>query len=400
MSQPRSLAILPVLCLLWIAGVYLRLPVLVAPPLVPAINAELHLGQAQLGALTTLPVLMLSLGALPGAITIAGLGARRTLALMLIIVALASIGRGLAPPLWLLFANTVILGLAIAIMQTAFPALVARWCSTYTALASAVYMNGMLMGEFIGGGLTLPFVLPLLDHDWRATLLFWSLPALPIAILVYFARRLGIKEFAIARPTEPVWKPPLKESRTWHLGILLGAGSAGFFGTNAYLAPLLLAKGTPDSLPDYLMIFNGTQVIGSLAMLVLARFWVGNRKPVIAMAWGITLGLAGVVLTQGPWALAGAVVLGLSTCIQLILVVALVPQLADAHRAASLAAGMFMVGYLAGFAVPLGGGFIADATGDARAAFLPCMLLAVLGIVIAHRSPWLAHARPKAAHDT
>ena len=385
-------AILPVMALLWVAGVYLRLPVLVAPPLVPAIDAELHLSAAQLGALTTLPVLMLSLGALPGAITIARLGARTTLALMLVILAVSSIGRGLAPPLWLLFANTVVVGLAIAIMQTAFPALVARWCPTNTALASAVYMNGMLMGEFIGGGLTLPLILPLLDNDWRATLVFWSLPALPIAALVFFARRLGIREAAAQITAQPVWKPPLGESRTWHLGILLGAGSAGFFGTNAYLAPLLAAKGNPGALPDYLMIFNGTQVIGSLAMLALAKFWVGRRAPVIAMAWGITLGLAGIVLAHGNWALGSAIVLGLSTCIQLILVVALVPQLADAHRAASLAAGMFMVGYLAGFAIPLGGGIIADATGDARAAFAPCIVLAILGIFFAHRSPWLAHA--------
>ena len=61
------------LVLLWFAGLYLRLPILVIPALAPGIQSELSLGQTGVGALTTLPVLMLSLGALPGALIIARL---------------------------------------------------------------------------------------------------------------------------------------------------------------------------------------------------------------------------------------------------------------------------------------------------------------------------------------
>ena len=378
-----------VLALLWLAGVYLRLPVLIMPPLVPFIHAELPLTQAQLGTLTTLPVLMLSLGALPGSLFIARLGPKLTLVAALVLVACASIGRGLAPPVWLMFACTAVLGLAIAVMQPAFPALVLSWCPEFAALGSAVYMNGMLMGEFIGGGLTLPAVMPLIGNDWRTALLVWSLPALPIALLVLLARRLGIREILPDAGEPGAWKPPLNRARTWHLGILLGAGSAGFFGTNAYLATLLASKGTPQALPDYLLVFNGTQVAGSLAMLVLSRFWVGRRQPVIVMAWTIFFALIGVVLGQGIFAIIAATLLGLGTCTQLILIVALVPQIATARVAASLAAGMFMVGYLLGFVVPLIGGVVADVLHDARAAFIPLALLALLGVTIAHASKHL-----------
>ena len=371
------------------AGLCLRLPVLIAPPLVPLINGELDLSQAQLGALTTLPVLMLSLGALPGAMVIARLGPRLTLVLSILVVAVASMSRALAPPVWILFVNTTLLGLAIAVMQPAFPALVLRWCPGYAALGSAVYMNGMLMGEFIGGGLTLPVVMPLIGHDWHAALLFWSLPALPIAALVYMARSLGIRESEPDAPGPGVWKPPLNRASTWHLGIILGAASAGFFGTNAYLSALLESKGTPQALPEYLLTFNGTQVVGSLAMLFLARFWVGSRLAVIVMAWGVLLGLVGVVLTGGVFAMGAAILLGVSTCVQLILIVALVPQISNAREAASLAAGMFIVGYFLGFAVPLAGGLAADAFLDTRAAFVPLAILAVIGVAIAHRSPWI-----------
>lgn len=380
---------LVVLALLWLAGLYLRLPVLVAPPLVPLIDAELALSQTQLGALTTLPVLMLSVGALPGAWIIARLGPRLALVVSLLVVAFASMARGLAPPVWMLFLNTTLLGLAIAVMQPAFPSLVLRWCPRFVALGSAVYMNGMLMGEFIGGGLTLPFVMPLLDNDWRATLLFWSLPAIPVAGLIYASRQLGIREVESPSPGLPVWKPPLNQARTWHLGIILGAASAGFFGTNAYLATLLASKGVQDALPNYLLMINGAQVMGSLAMLVLAQFWVGRRFAVILVAWGVLLGVLGVVFGEGVYAAGATSILGLATCFQLILIVALVPQISNMREAASLAAGMFMVGYFLGFAVPFAGGLAADAMMDARAAFLPLALLAVIAVVIAHASPYL-----------
>lgn len=388
-----------ILALLWLAGLYLRLPVLVAPPLVPYINADIPLSHTALGALTTLPVLMLSLGALPGALIIARLGPRVTLVLAIVVVSAASMARGLAPPAWTLFAASTVLGLAIAIMQPAFPTLVLRWCPEHAALGSAVYMNGMLMGEFIGGGLTLPAIMPLVHQDWRVALVVWSLPALPIAALVLAARKLGVREAAPLHAGPPLWKPPLHRARTWQFGIILGAASSGFFGTNAYLSELLQAKGNPGALPDYLMIFNGTQVIGSLAMLVLAKYWVGKRVPVLVMAWGVLLGLVGVVVGQGIYGTAAAVVLGISTCVQLILIVALVPQIADSREAAPLAAGMFMVGYFLGFGVPLVGGLAADVFNNAKAAFAALMVLAVLGVAIAHLSPWLSSHKTADSRD-
>ena len=65
-TPPPPARLLPVAVLLWLAGVYLRIPVLVAPPLAPFIGDELALTQALTGALTTLPILMLAIGAMPG----------------------------------------------------------------------------------------------------------------------------------------------------------------------------------------------------------------------------------------------------------------------------------------------------------------------------------------------
>ena len=168
--------------MLWLAGVYLRIPVLVAPPLAPFISGELSLSQALTGALTTLPILMLAVGSMPGSLAIARLGPRNTLALAMVIMVIGSAGRGLSPDTVTLMLASAVMGLGVAMMQPSLPALLPRWLEPkHLAIGSAIYMNGMLMGEFVGAGMTLPVLMPVLDNSWQATLLAWSLPALIIA---------------------------------------------------------------------------------------------------------------------------------------------------------------------------------------------------------------------------
>jgi len=407
MVNPRAGANLPfaALALLWLAGLYLRLPILVAPPLSPLIAAELGLGQTALGALTTLPVLMLAVGALPGSFAIARCGPRLTVAGALVLLAAASAGRGLAPPALLLFVFTLLMGFAIAVMQPALPVLVKRWCPEHLAMGSAVYMNGMLAGEFLGAGLTLPLVLPWLGHDWRAALVVWSLPALAVAAAVLLhGRRPGSagNDGASARSG---WVPRWREGPVWQLGALLAASSAGFFGTNAYLGAVLAEVGRPEALAGALLAFNATQLGGSLLMIALGRHLVGRRWPLLATTSALLLGLAGIGFSGPGLFLAAVIVLGLATCVQLILMVSVVPLITNEHEAGPLAAGMFAIGYLLGFLVPLAGGVLADLSGIARLALLPIAALGLLGLAVAlargfghgsSRAPVAARATPGA----
>ena len=141
--------------LLWLAGVYLRIPILVAPPLAPFISDDLALSQALPGALTTLPILMLAIGAMPGSLAISRIGPRNTLAMAMVIMVIGSAGRGLVPDTFTLMLASAVMGLGVAMMQPALPALLPRWLEPHhIAIGSAIYMNGMLMGEFIGAGIT------------------------------------------------------------------------------------------------------------------------------------------------------------------------------------------------------------------------------------------------------
>jgi CP family cyanate transporter-like MFS transporter len=370
---------LGLLVLLWLAGVYLRIPILVAPPLAPFIADDLGLSQALTGALTTLPVLMLAVGAMPGSLAIARIGPRATLALALVIVALGSGLRAFSPNAAMLLAASAIMGLGVAAMQPALPSLLRVWLRPYQlALGTAVYMNGMLVGEFVGAGITLPVVMPLVGDSWQWTLVAWSLPALGVAALLFLPRAVPL-----AADFKPAWIPDWRNPLTWRLGVLLGASGSMFFGTNAYMANLLEQRGELASLDNVLFWFNLAQVASSLVMLKMANYWVGRPGMIVVTLISALISLVFFLLTTGLLSIVFAFVMSMTAGIMLILLVALPPRVASTADTGRLAAGNFTIGYTLSFTIPMVGGVIADATGQAWHAIAVMIAYGTLTLPIA-----------------
>ena len=374
-TPPPPAKLLPVAVLLWLAGVYLRIPVLVAPPLAPFISNELALTQALTGALTTLPILMLAIGSMPGSLAIARIGPRNTLALAMVIMVIGSAGRGLMPDTLTLMIASAVMGIGVSMMQPSLPALLPRWLEPHhLALGSAIYMNGMLMSEFIGAGITLPVLMPLLDNSWRATLVAWSLPALLVAAALFLPKRDR------AKPVRKVaWLPDWHNPLTLRIGLLLGLSGSLFFGLNAYMGNLLQHQGQFDKLPDALFWYNLAQVFASLIMLKMARYWVGRRGVIATLASISLLGAIGAVMLTGWWSIVSATLMSLVAGMLLILLVAIPPLVVSAAETGRLSAGTFLVGYTVAFCVPMLGGVVADWTGDARHAL---MLMITYGLLV------------------
>jgi CP family cyanate transporter-like MFS transporter len=374
-TPPPPAKLLPVAVLLWLAGVYLRIPVLVAPPLAPFISDELALTQALTGALTTLPILMLAIGSMPGSLAIARIGPRNTLALAMMIMVIGSAGRGLMPDTLTLMIASAVMGIGVSMMQPSLPALLPRWLEPHhLALGSAIYMNGMLMGEFIGAGITLPVLMPLLDNSWRATLVAWSLPALLVAAALFLPKRDR------AKPVRKVaWLPDWHNPLTLRIGLLLGLSGSLFFGLNAYMGNLLQHQGQFDKLPDALFWYNLAQVFASLIMLKMARYWVGRRGVIATLASISLLGAIGAVMLTGWWSIVSATLMSLVAGMLLILLVAIPPLVVSSAETGRLSAGTFLVGYTVAFCVPMLGGVVADWTGDARHAL---MLMITYGLLV------------------
>jgi len=271
---------------------------------------------------------------------------------------------------------SAVMGFGIAMMQPSLPALLPRWLEPrHLAIGSAIYMNGMLMGEFIGAGITLPVLMPLLDNSWRSTLLAWSLPALIVAATLFIPRRDFDKPVR-----KPAWLPDWSNPLTLRIGLLLGMSGSLFFGLNAYMSNLLEQQGRFELLADALFWFNFAQLVASLIMLKMARSWVGRKGPIITTAIIAFSGTLGTVFLTGWWTIISATAMSVSAGILLIMLVALPPLLVTSQETGRLSAGNFLVGYTVAFTVPMIGGLLADWTGDARHAIL--FILAYCGATL------------------
>ncbi len=84
--------------------------------------------------------------------------------------------------MWWLYATTILMSAGVAIMQPALPPLVRAWLPRRVSFGTALYTNGLLVGEIIPVMLTLPLLLPLLDNSWRWSLAVWGIPVVAIAL--------------------------------------------------------------------------------------------------------------------------------------------------------------------------------------------------------------------------
>ncbi len=169
--------------LLWLAGVGLRLTILAVPPVISAMQADLALSGTEIGILSGLPVILFGIAAIPGSLLIARFGALPTLVIGLIVTGLASGLRGAVLDVLVLYAATILMSAGVAIMQPALPALVRQWLPQRVSFGSAVYTNGLLVGETLPVMLTIPLMFPLVDNSWRWSLAVWGLPLIVIAVL-------------------------------------------------------------------------------------------------------------------------------------------------------------------------------------------------------------------------
>src|SRR5689334_24099937 len=172
-SQKRFLTSL---LLLWLVGIALRLTILAVPPVIPIIHDELNLRATQICILPGLPSLLFAFAAVPGSLLIARLGTRAALVVGLGLNAIGGALRGALPDVGWLYAMTIAMGAGVAIMQVSMPTAVRAWVPSRVGFATAVYTNGLLIGEILPVALMLPLVLPLVGGSWKWGFVFWSIP--------------------------------------------------------------------------------------------------------------------------------------------------------------------------------------------------------------------------------
>jgi CP family cyanate transporter-like MFS transporter len=355
------------LFLLWLGGVDTRLTLLAVPPLIPFIHRDLHLDEKAVGALVSGPVLILAIVSIPGSLLIARLGAKGALLAGLGAVGVFGALRGFGPSIPVLFTSTFLMGVGVAVTQPAFPAMVREWFPRRIAIATAVYSNGILIGETLPTALTTPVgALPFAHGDWRWALASWS--------VVVLVSGVAIAAAAPSRTSMPAaqsgWWPAWRQNQTIRIGLVMGMASATYFGANAYIPDYLDQTGRHSLISPALALLNGSQLLTAPAVALWPQLLTG-RAGFLGSAVLMAITQVGLVFTPGAGVLAWTFVLGFATALAFVVVLSLPPRLAPPGGVARMSAGIFTIQYLTAFVIPLLAGAFWDATGQALFAFVP-----------------------------
>lgn len=378
--------------LLWLSGVALRLSILAVPPVIALIQSDLHLSGTEIGVLSGLPMILFAIAAVPGSLFIARLGPLPTLVIGLVVAGLASGLRGAFLDVFALYAATVVMSAGIAIMQPALPPLVRQWLPQHVSVGTALYTNGLLVGETLPVMLTIPLVLPLVDNSWRWSLAVWGLPLLLIAILT-LALAPARKPPAPSAPAV-VWWPDWRNPLTWQIGILLGSVNGVYFASNTFLPGHLTEAGRPDLISAALTALNFGQLPASFILLATADRFVRRAWPFVVSGVVFLLCLAGMVMTASMWTVAWAGVLGFVGAVVFTLALTLPPLLSAPADIGRMSAAVFAISYTQALLVSVLSGAAWDLGGTPRFAFLP---MAINTLPLLFLSPLIRFRRTQSA---
>lgn len=373
-----------VFALLLFIGVNLRTPLLSVPPLLGMIRSDLRLNYAETGLLSALPSLVMGAGAWPAGRLVGRVGGRMSVSLGLGLVALGVIARGLWPGVVAIYLCTAALAGGIAIAQTAIPLLSREWFPTRIGFVSAIYTDGLVIGEALAAAVTVPLMRAWFgDNAWPAALLVWAVPVtLALILWLWIAPTTSIHDTpAVDAATSPDVRRATA-TQTRHVGPLLigtimAGGSVVYFGMNGWVAPYNDALHASAMTPSALFAINAAQLPVCIGLTFVAQRVVGKRWPFVIAGSVAFVAILGWLLTPASFeplwgALIGGAAAGVFT-----LAFALPAIFGHGAQVARLTGGSLGLSYTATFLVPYVGGVLWDTFHQPWLAFAPVALAAI-----------------------
>jgi len=162
-------------------------------------------------------------------------------------------------------------GFGVAIMHPAMPPLARAWMPGRVGFATAVYANGLLIGEILPVSLMLPMVLPWSATVWRLGFVVWAIPCVVIAAIILMTAPRGPPADNDNRVRMPArWWPQWNSGLMWRLGLLLGGVNASYFTSNHFLPDYLNQTGHGDLVGPALVALNVGQLPGVVPVIVVS----------------------------------------------------------------------------------------------------------------------------------
>lgn len=371
----------------WLAAVNTRAPLLAIGPLLPLVIADLHLSFTVGGLLSGLALLLMGVFGLPGGWLVDRVGARLVMIGSLIGVTAAGLVRGVAPNEVVLLLGTMLLGIAIGVLQPALPRVARDTLPHRTGLATAIYFNGLVVGGAAGLALT-PWLVSLAGPlSWRGVLGGWALLG-ALAVIGWVA--LGAPKHVELHRGGLSWddiRAALQIPGMAALTLAMGTQSAIFYTFGSWTPTFLVARGWPlalATLPVATMPLMSI-VASTVAAPAEARF--GRRAVIFVSGIVVAVGLIIFLLWPDQTVWLAAITSGLGTTWAFSVCMAAPAALAPARRVGVTAGVLLALGYGEATLGPLALGGLRDAFGSYTVGWLLTLGMALLLSMTALRIP-------------
>lgn len=361
-------------------GLNLR-PVLAAiGPLLDRIQLDSGLDHVGASLLTSLPVVIMGLGALGAAPLRQRLGEGNGILLGVLLIAIACLLRGLFPAATPLIASALLAGAGIAFVQALLPGLIKSRFATDSGRLIGFYSCAIMGGAAFGAALT-PWLAQSIGWPWA--LASWALPALLAAA---FWRRAVPRQAPAASTNVPqlnVWHSP----RAWLLMSFFGIGTAGYTLVLAWLPPYYTALGwSAQSSGLLLAALTLCEVVAGLLVSSLLPRYPDRRKLLAVVLLALLAGLLGLIFAplQGVVPICILLGIGIGALFPLSLVVAQ-DHLDDPRQTGDLLAFVQGGGYLIAATAPFLAGLLRQHTADLRLSWLAMAVATLVLMAMAAR---------------
>lgn len=355
-------------------------------PLAPLLMAQFMISRAEVGLIQTSLYLSATWSALVGGRIADRVGERAALLLSGVMTGIGALGAAFAGPFWAFLAMAFVIGLGTGVQNPAGSAAIMRWFPPRRrGFAMGIRQTGVPFGGVLAATVW-PWVATM--SGWRATYGLAAMMALFATLMIaltYFDPEREPGATAGMRSMRDL----MSDRRLWLLALTYNGQIVAQYSVTVYLV-LFLHEWLGLSLivsASLLALVNVVAIGGRIGWgLASDALFGGARRPVLLII--IVLTLAGMLMgaalpPNAPfgWALALAILVGVSAFSWTGMYGTLAIELAGSASAASAIAWVHVLGGLGS----LGGapmfGYLVDHTGSYRVAWLAAAACVLVGLV-------------------
>ncbi|QVN19165.1 MFS transporter [Burkholderia pyrrocinia] len=362
-----------------LVGLNLRPALAAVGPLLDMIQRATGIGDGAASLLTTIPILLMGLGALSARRLQRVTGIAGGVWLGVALIALACVSRIGAQHAWLLLASACCAGVGIAMVQALLPGFVKAHFATHIGSAMGVYSTS-IMGGAVLASVVAPFAA--VRWGWLAALAGWALPAAVAALAWPLASRGG--DALAAGPASASAAQPSRSPRAWRLALFFGIATGAYTLVLAWLPPYYMRLGwSPTAAGSLLGGVTLAEVVAGLTISATIDRLPDRRPALHAAIASLFIGLLVMLAAPEALALPAALLLGagIGALFPLSLIVT-VDHAATPADAASLTGFVQGVGYLIAGLFPFAAGVVRQHLADLTPAWvaMACLCVALFAL--------------------